>query len=687
MDKIDQTLEQAFSDMEKPTVDQSRKERAVVSAMQQFKKRKKIIQGQQVTRRLTSKRSILTLGDQLMKKITLYGGTATALGVAAFFTLSTMDDVPHPTGLDKKEDVNAQTSPQAITSRPAHVKMEENTKVDNVKSSEISFQSSPVLANDLMESGGRETAKIAEEAAPLAPAIAPMTQSYGGDMSAAPLQRHAAIGRPSHPNMVIMPVDSVQPHIKDAGRDQFDAEDSNPLKSVSEAPVSTFSIDVDTASYSFMRSSLNNGGLPNPDSVRIEELVNYFDYDYTIPADKAAPFEPNIAVYQTPWNAQTKIMHIGIKGYELAADATPRSNLVFLIDISGSMSDSNKLPLLVNGFKLMVDSLHPEDTISIVTYAGRAGTVLEPTKVKDKHMIINALNQLQSGGSTAGAAGIEQAYALAKSSYNKDAVNRVILATDGDFNVGITNRDELKSYIERQRDDGIYLSVLGFGRGNYNDALMQKLAQNGNGNAYYIDSLNEARKVLVDESGSTLFTIAKDVKIQVEFNPEAVAEYRLIGYETRMLKREDFNNDKIDAGEIGAGHSVTALYEITPVGSDAQLIDDLRYQPAERAASSVEGSGEYAFLKLRYKLPESSVSTLMTTPIDASHEAEDTASLSDDMRFAASVAAFGQKLKSDRYLNDFSYDEIIALANPARGEDNFGYRAEFVNLLRLAKNL
>ena len=356
-------------------------------------------------------------------------------------------------------------------------------------------------------------------------------------------------------------------YYKDEGRDKFDEITFNPIKLVGEEPVSTFSIDVDTASYAFVRRQLNNGTLPQKDAVRVEELINYFNYNYPLPEDRSKPFKPTVALYPTPWNENTKLLHIGIKGYDIVPAEKPRSNLVFLLDVSGSMNSPDKLPLLRNSFSLLVDSLDPEDTVAIAVYAGAAGTILEPTKVKEKSKILAALNRLHAGGSTAGGAGIQLAYSLAEMNFDKEAVNRVILATDGDFNVGITNQNELKSFIERKRKSGIFLSVLGFGQGNYNDALMQALAQNGNGNAAYIDSLNEARKVLVDEAGGTLFTIAKDVKIQIEFNPARVHDYRLIGYETRMLKQEDFNNDKVDAGDVGSGHSVTAIYEITPVES------------------------------------------------------------------------------------------------------------------------
>lgn len=479
---------------------------------------------------------------------------------------------------------------------------------------------------------------------------------------------------------------------QDEGRDQFEHVKVNPMKVVKEEPVSTFSIDVDTSSYSFMRASLNNNVLPQKDSVRIEELINYFPYEYETPKDKETPFKSNVAVMPTPWNNKTKLIHIGIKGYQIDQKEKPKANLVFLVDTSGSMNAPNKLPLLKNSLKMLVDSLKPEDTVAIVTYAGSAGVALEPTSVKDKAKILSSIDTFYAGGSTAGAEGIRQAYQLAEKNFDKSGVNRVILATDGDFNVGITNPEELKSFVERQRGTGIFLSVLGFGQGNYNDAMMQKLAQNGNGVAAYIDSLSEARKILVDEASSTLFTIAKDVKIQVEFNPAKVAEYRLIGYETRMLNREDFNNDKVDAGDIGAGHTVTALYEITPVGSDAKLVDDLRYGDKNKAAEkpadkdAAPATDEYAFVKIRYKQPDGDTSKLITTPVDGKVEFKELSSAPQEARFATAVAAYGQLLKGDPYTQSFSFDDVINLAQGAKGSDNFGYRAEFINLVRLAAN-
>ncbi|MDH3329752.1 MAG: VWA domain-containing protein [Desulfobulbaceae bacterium] len=473
-------------------------------------------------------------------------------------------------------------------------------------------------------------------------------------------------------------------YYQDAGRDKFAVITLNPVRLAGEEPVSTFSIDVDTASYAFVRRQLNSGLLPQKDAVRVEELINYFDYDYPVPQDRVQPFQPTVALYPTPWNSNTKLLHIGIKGYDIVPTGKPRSNLVFLLDISGSMNSPDKLPLLKNSFAMLVDSLSPDDTVAIVVYAGASGTVLEPTKVKEKGKILASLDKLSAGGSTAGGEGIRLAYTLAEMNFDEEAVNRVILATDGDFNVGITNQNELKSFIERKRATGIFLSVLGFGQGNYNDALMQALAQNGNGNAAYIDNLNEARKVLVDEACSTLFTIAKDVKIQIEFNPARVHDYRLIGYETRLLKREDFNNDKVDAGDVGSGHTVTAIYEITPVESGKKLIDDLRYRKTPQKPK-VDAGDEYAFLKIRYKLPGEDASKLIAIPVTTEQEFDTIAKTPEDMRFAAAVAAFGQVLRNAQYTGDFSYDDILQLAEPARGRDQFGYRTEFLNLVRLAK--
>jgi Ca-activated chloride channel family protein len=458
-------------------------------------------------------------------------------------------------------------------------------------------------------------------------------------------------------------------------RDNFQQFETNPVKSVKEEPVSTFSIDVDTASYSFVRKQLNQGVLPSKASVRLEELVNYFPYDYPTPRELSKPFLPTVSILPSPWNSANRLVHIGIKGYELPDTTTMRSNLVFLLDVSGSMSQPDKLPLVKQSMSLLLSQLHPEDTVAIVVYAGVAGTILEPTPVSEKQKILSAMNRLSAGGSTAGAEGIKLAYQLAESSFVEGGVNRVFLATDGDFNVGITNQEDLKGFIERKRDSGIYLSILGFGQGNYQDALMQQLAQNGNGIAAHIDTLAEAQKVLVEEAQSQLFPIANDVKIQVEFNPTTVSEYRLLGYETRSLKREDFNNDKVDAGEIGAGHSVTAIYEITPRGSEG-LLGESRYESKSAESNSV---GEYGFLKIRYKNLGEKTSQQISQPISVALNPG-----TDDTRFAVAVAGFAQLLKDGRYTGEWNLEDALQLALDNKGQDIYGYRSEFTQLIRKA---
>ena len=480
----------------------------------------------------------------------------------------------------------------------------------------------------------------------------------------------------SAPQSVVSPVPQpsqayVEPPARSyqgAGRDRFEHFQTGSVRLASRDPVSTFSIDVDTASYAFTRVALNEGDLPHPDAVRVEEMVNYFSYDYPGPTEPDVPFAADVALAEVPAAART------------------RANLVFLIDTSGSMNHPNKLPLLVNALRMMVEALDPDDTVAIVTYAGSAGLVLEATPASDKGRILDSLTRLSAGGSTAGGAGIRLAYDVARSGFDPDAVNRVVLATDGDFNVGMRDTEELKGFVARKRQTGIFLSVLGFGRGNLNDALMQALAQNGNGQAAYIDTLGEARKVLVEEMSGTLMAIAKDVKIQVEFNPAMVAEYRLIGYETRALRREDFNNDAVDAGEIGAGHRVTALYEVLPADApaEARLLDDLRYGTAPAAPGAGD---EIAFLQIRYKAPDGGRSRLIRRPITQADRRDLAGDQARDVRFAAAVAAFGQLLRGGRYTGDYGFDDVITLASGAKGPDPFGYRAEFVGLVRLAQAL
>ena len=486
------------------------------------------------------------------------------------------------------------------------------------------------------------------------------------------------------------PLQSIRAPSEAVNRENYNHFDDNQIKLVAEAPVSTFSIDVDTGSYSNIRRMINAGNLPREDAVRVEELVNYFAYDYPLPENGRTPFSVTTEIGVTPWNPDTRLLHIGIKGYDLAAKELPASNLVFLVDVSGSMNSPNKLGLLKSALKLLTKQMRSEDRISIVVYAGASGVVLEPVAGNQSAKIAQALDSLSAGGSTNGAAGIRSAYQLAEQEFIKGGINRVLLATDGDFNVGTVNFEALKDLVEEKRKTGISLTTLGFGTGNYNDHLMEQLADAGNGNYSYIDTLNEAQKVLVDEMSSTLNTIARDVKIQLEFNPAVVAEYRLIGYENRALNREDFNNDKIDAGEIGAGHTVTALYEVTLSNSKNKAMDPLRYssrKTGKELHSNVLHSEELAHLRLRYKEPEASKSKLIEQVIKTSDIETQLANTSERYRFSASVAGFGQLLRGGKYTQDFAYDDVLELARKARGSDSFGYRGEFLSLVNLARSL
>jgi Ca-activated chloride channel homolog len=474
---------------------------------------------------------------------------------------------------------------------------------------------------------------------------------------------------------------AIRPALDPLDRENYAHIDNNPIKRVLAEPVSTFSIDVDTGSYAVVRRMLNNGQLPRHDAVRSEELINYFSYAYSERAESSAPFVVHKEIAPSPWNKDTHLLHIGIKGFEQDVSALPPANLVFLVDVSGSMQDVNKLELLKTSLKLLTKQLRPIDSVSIVVYAGASGVVLEPTSGNNRMKIITALDRLHAGGSTNGAAGIELAYAMAEQAYKPGGINRVLLATDGDFNVGTVDLEQLKDLIKEKRRSGIALSTLGFGEGNYNDALMEQIADIGNGNYAYIDTLSEARKILVDEIGSTMLTIAKDVKIQIEFNPAVVAEYRLIGYENRALNREDFNNDKVDAGEIGAGHTVTAIYEIALVGSTGQKMDPLRYQPEGQLSGNTQ---ELAFLRLRYKQPESDTSQQLEWGINRDEIIPDIANTTVDFRFSAAVAAFGQLLRGGEQLGNYEYKDILKLARMSRGNDDFGYRGEFISLVGLA---
>ncbi len=449
----------------------------------------------------------------------------------------------------------------------------------------------------------------------------------------------------------------------------------NPVIAAAQTPVSTFSIDVDTGAYSNVRRFLDQGQLPPTDAVRIEEFINYFDYQYPTPDSLAQPFTVSTELAKAPWNADRWLLQVGLKGFEVPLSKLPASNLVFLLDVSGSMMEPNKLPLVKTALGMVVEQMRPQDTIAIVVYAGAAGLVLPATKGSDKASILAALDALEAGGSTNGGEGIQLAYQVAREQFVDGGVNRVILATDGDFNVGLVDQQDLEDLVTRERKSGIALTTLGFGQGNYNDEIAERLADLGNGNHAYIDSEREARKVLVKELSSNLLTIAKDVKIQIEFNPAVVAEYRLIGYENRMLAREDFNNDAVDAGEIGAGHTVTALYELTPVGSKATRLPPLRYATDDKAKAAGD---EIAYLKLRYKQPDANKSKLIEQVVARPRKI---GVGSSQLQFAASVAAFGEALRGGKYLDGYDYAAIAALAQANLGPNPYGMNAEFVELI------
>jgi len=472
----------------------------------------------------------------------------------------------------------------------------------------------------------------------------------------------------------------------EASREQYSLITENVFKDARGDPLSTFAIDVDAASYANTRRFIASGSLPPADAVRIEELVNYFDYDYPNPAGDA-PFSITTEVAPAPWNPSHRLVHVGLQGRRMDAASLPPANLVFLVDVSGSMEDANKLPLLKEAFGLLVENLRPQDRVSIVVYAGAAGMVLPPTPGNQRGRILEAIGQLQPGGGTNGGEGIQLAYRLARDGFIRGGNNRVVLATDGDFNVGVSSDAELVRLIEREREAGVYLTVLGFGTGNLQDAKMEQLADEGNGNYAYVDGIAEARKVLVGEMGGTLFTIAKDVKIQVEFNPARVRSYRLIGYENRALAAEDFNDDRKDAGELGAGHSVTALYEVVPVGTpgvSARGVDPLRYQQP-RAATETAGSGELLTVKLRYKLPDGDRSWLMARPL--TDRGLGLSAASADFCFAAAVAEWGMLLRGSRFRGEASYAQVADLARGALGSDRGGYRAEFLRLVGTSRQL
>lgn len=543
-----------------------------------------------------------------------------------------------------------------------------------------------VLAGCGVQAPGQQDTRNASEALPapaLAPApppppvpfsaYAPQRVTVTGSTIAAPAMQKRAPG----PGFIV---------IAPPQADKFPDKEANATQLVAEHPVSTFSADVDTASYAFVRRLLTGGHLPPPGAVRVEEMVNYFPYRYAGPRTRNEPFAIATEVMPSPWKPGNQLLHVAVRGFDLVQAERPPLNLVLLIDVSGSMGGPDRLPLLQQGLRLFAENLRDTDRVAIVTYANGTEVALEPTLGRDKRKIVDALDGLRAAGGTAGGDGLQRAYALAERHRDPKAVNRVILATDGDFNVGITDPKQLERFIADKRKSGVYLSVFGVGTGNLNDALIQRLTQSGNGNAAYIDSLLEARKAMQEELGSTMFPIANDVKMQVEFNPRQVAAYRLIGYETRMLARQDFKDDKVDAGDMGAGHTVTAIYEITPALEAGKLVDPLRYGDNKQAAPAANGD-ELCFVKVRYKLPGQTASRESAHAVRAASVRKEFAAAPEDARFAVAVAAFGQRLRGETPLADYGYAEIAALANEARGKDAEGYRAEFVRLVRMAEAL
>lgn len=533
-----------------------------------------------------------------------------------------------------------------------------------MRQTRISFSISALLVFSLMFSGcGSETAQHTANTS------APAQSEY---YKPAPASNTSTVARDAQ---------DVAANEEGKSEERYSEIDENPFLEARHAPLSTFSIDVDTASYSNVRRFINDGRLPPKDAVRIEELINYFEYDYPQPIGNV-PFSVTNEIAACPWNAKHKIVSIGLQGKKITLDNTPPSNLVFLLDVSGSMNDPDKLPLLKQGLKILVNQLKPQDRVAIVVYAGSSGVVLPSTS--DKNEIINSLDKLEAGGSTNGGQGIKLAYKIAEDNFISNGNNRVILATDGDFNVGLTSDDELVKMIEQKRQSNIFLSVLGFGTGNLNDSMMEKLADKGNGNYAYIDSSEEARKALGQQVAGTLYTIAKDVKIQVEFNPAKVAGYRLIGYENRLLANQDFNNDKKDAGEIGAGMSVTALYEVVPAGQKVEN-DGIELKYSQVKPSETNFSDELLTVKLRYKEPKEDTSKLLTIGlIDKNNSIENA---SDNLKFASAVAQFGLILRDSRYKGSANFSNLTSLANSSLGNDLKGYRSDFISMIEKAKRL
>ncbi|WP_293096264.1 VWA domain-containing protein [Moorena sp. SIOASIH] len=560
------------------------------------------------------------------------------------------------------------------------------TACHNQPSAQLEESSNLPVAKDV-ERDQRQRQSPAMESAPVGRSADSVNQNFNNKV----LRPRASMPLSHSPNVSFKPKSVPSRSIPEqaipevSNRENYSPIDENAFKRVKHNPLSTFAIDVDTASYSNLRRFLNNGQLPPTDAIRIEELINYFNYDYPEP-ESDRPFSITTEISQAPWNPTHQLVHIGIQGEKMAIEDLPPSNLVFLLDVSGSMNYPNKLPLLKDAFRMLVNELREEDQVSIVVYAGAAGVVLPPTPGNEKDKILTAIENLNAGGSTAGGAGIKLAYKLAQDNFIKSGNNRVILATDGDFNVGVSSDTELVKLIEQKRKKGVFLTVLGFGTGNLQDSKMEKIANKGNGNYAYIDNELEAKKVLVNEIGATLLTIAKDVKIQVEFNPAKVQGYRLIGYENRRLKDEEFNDDTKDAGELGAGHTVTALYEIIPVGAKTKVklpdIDPLKYQSN---AASTTNSKELMQVKLRYKEPDGNTSQLLTYPlVDKAVKLDDA---SDNFKFSAAVASFGMVLRDSPYKGKASFDQALQLAKESEGVDLEGYRAELIDLVESAEEI
>jgi Ca-activated chloride channel family protein len=552
------------------------------------------------------------------------------------------------------------SKPEEVDGRLAGKAVSADAPVEKVE------KATPIAPPMKSEAVPAPKAKIVEESAPSKPTSKSKKATKHSPVSAA------------------VAVSPMSPPLPPPDREQYTKFDDNPIKAVAQEPVSTLSVDVDKGSYANVRRMLKQGKLPPKDAVRVEEMINYFNYNYPIPKEKNPPFSVMTEVAPTPWNPNTVLLHVGLQGHKIQHDALPPMNLVFLIDVSGSMDSPERLPLLKSAFSLLTNQLRAQDKVAIVVYAGAAGLVLESTAGDNKAKILNAINNLHAGGSTNGGQGIQLAFSVAEQALIPNGVNRVLLATDGDFNVGTTSFEALKDFVASKRSTGVALTTLGFGMGNYNDRLVKQLADAGNGNYAYIDTLNEAQKVFNEEMSATLFTIAKDVKVQIEFNPDLVSEYRLIGYEQRLLKREDFSNDKVDAGEIGAGHSVTALYELALKGSGGERLEKLRYQSSEKPVKS--NANELAFLRLRYKLPKDEQSQLLEFPIKR-QEIESANKTTDAFRFSAAVAGFGQLLRGSNYLMNFGYEQVRELAQNSTTSDPYGYRGEFLQLIGLAQAL